>query len=386
MAADDDDFMGSLDGPGDSTPSVDSSAVAEPPPSQETAGTPSDQAPVARGGQPAPSSPHDATPEIPESSGSAPNIPDELIQRASAYGYTPEDLQAWGDAEAIETVLREQDRLAFQQWQAYQQHQRFQPPLPPPQQYPPQYPPMGQPYPPSQFAPPGYPGAVQPQYGQPQPPPGQQPVPPWQYQVDLDPNVYDEKLVQHMQGMSAHYAQQIGAMQQQLQQAMGAVAAQQQQRQQQEYEQRRQEHWSQFDQLIESLGPAYQPVFGKGTWQTIGVQTGSPFGYNRKAVFEQMQNLQQFYAQRGGPQPDARRLLEMAAEDALQGQWKAIQQKVGRTTNGRAGQAIARPRGATGTRSASDERAAADFANQFFRDRGFEPKQAMNAIDEQIGL
>lgn len=385
----DDDFMGDVDSPESSQPvSEATSAPPEPTLSQSSDGrdgVPSDQAPLATPDRNArPSSPHDEPSDIPVGSGSAPNIPDELIQRAAAYGYTPEDLQAWGDAEAIETVLREQDRMAFQQWQQWQQQQRYQPPQPP-QQYPPQYQPT---YAPNQqqFAPPGYPGAVQPQFGPPQQPPGQQQSPPWMYQVDLDPNVYDEKLVQHMQGMSQHYAQQIGALQQQFQQAMGAFAGQMQQRQQQEAEQRLASQWSQFDQLIDSLGPAYQPVFGKGNWQTVGLQTGSPFGRNRAEVYQRMQDLREFYSQRGGPQPDDRRLLEMAAEDALQGQWNAIKQRVGRTTNGRAGQAIARPHGATTTQAPMGERAAADFANQFFKERGYDPKLASTAIGEQIGL
>lgn len=388
----DDDFMGDLDSGSDSATAVATPEAPDVPESSESqaperSGVPSDQAQLKREpaghGEPRPSSPHD---EIPETAGSAPQIPDELMQRASAYGYTPEDLQAWGDVEAIETVLREQDRLAFQQWQHQQQQQRFMPPpqsMPP--AYPPQYPPTGMPYP-QQFPPPGYPGAVQQQFGQPQPgQAGQQQTPPWMYQVDLDPNVYDERLVQHMQGMSQHYAQQIGALQQQFQQAMGAFAGQMQQRQQQEAEQQLARQWSQFDQLIESLGPAYQPVFGKGNWQTLGQQTGSPFGRNRTEVYQRMQSLRDFYSQRGGPQPDERRLLEMAAEDALQGQWKAIQQKVGKSS-GRTGQTIARPRGATGTRQPQGERAAADLANQFFRERGYDIKPASFAENEEVGL
>lgn len=386
--ADDDDFMGNIDSGSNAATAVESPSppsTPAPEPAESHSGVPVDQPQLTR--EPSaqrPSSPHD---DIPEEAGSAPTIPDELMQRASAYGYTPEDLRAWGDVEAIETVLREQDRLAFQQWQ--QQQQRLMPPPQMPPQYAPQYSPQYQPtgVPQPQFAPPGYPGAVQPQFGQPQQPPqpGQQQVPPWMYQVDLDPNVYDEKLVQHMQGMSQHYAQQIGALQQQFQQAMGAFAGQMQQRQQQEAEQRLANQWSQFDQLIDSLGPAYQPVFGKGNWQTVGLQTGSPFGRNRAEVYQRMQSLRDFYSQRGGPQPDDRRLLEMAAEDALQGQWNAIKQRVGKSS-GRTGQTIARPRGATGTRSPQGERAAADLANQFFRERGYDIKPASFAEGEEVGL
>lgn len=350
-------------------------------------GQPSDQAPLARGGQ------HSAPDvsgvssgdNIPDESGSAPTFSDELLRRAAEYGYSPDDVKAWGDEAAIETVLREQDRLAFQQWQRFGGGQQYAPPqqMPMPQQMP--YPQMVPPYV-QQYAPPGYPGAVQPPPGQPPQPHGQQPFP-GQYAVDLDPNDgYDERLVQHMHGMSQHYAQQIAALQQQFQQAMGAVGRVFQEQQQAESQQRLFGEYDQFDKLIESLGPEYQAVFGKGNWQTIGLPTGSPFGRNRAEVFNRMRSLRDFYAQRGGYVPDDRRLLDMAAEDALQGQWSLLKQRVGRNGQGRTGQAISRPRGATAGRQPQGSDSAASFAENFFKSRGFETRDVSRAVDEQIGL
>ena len=180
----------------------------------------------------------DGPDETPDEGG----LSEELTRRAGELGFSPEEL-AELPAGSVERIINRAEAAAFQRFRQMEQQQD-------PYQQQPVRGPDGRFLPPQEAPPQQF----QQQYQQPGPP--QQPQ---GFEIDLDADEYDEKLIKTMRAMKDHYDAQLNQLNSSLQ------ATQQQSmlwEQQQE-----QEFAAWFDDNLSELGDG--SVFGKGSYQTI---------------------------------------------------------------------------------------------------------------------
>lgn len=308
-------------------------------------------------------------------------IDQELAEAALGQGYTAEQLQVYaGNPEILRDILSQQNerllRSQFQQpRQNWQQPQYQQPPMMPlggqPQYQQPPMTPLGGP----QYQQPGMPpaaGLPPPQYGQPPQQdqrnyfPGPQGFKPNWENAEAGDLPWDPRLVENFTGLQQHVEQQIANLQQHLAMVAQATFGQQQQAQEQARLENVHGKVSSYDQMLDSLGPDFEAIFGKGSYENFPAET--PQGQARINVFRQFDFLQNHYSSQG-LRPDPKRLLRDAARAVLGNQWSFVEQQAAR--RGTSNRVIGRAQSRTG-RHVQGEAAAAAFADRFYRDRGFE--------------
>jgi hypothetical protein len=122
------------------------------------------------------------------------------------------------------------------------------------------------------------------------------------YKPTIDPEMYEESLVNDLQGMSKHQAQMVARLQQEHLRLADAFQQQQQAMQQMLYQQRQDaqaREQERFDEAVRNLGPEWENVFGKEHFQELPFN--SPQMRNRVTALQAARQLQWIKAQQGQP-------------------------------------------------------------------------------------
>ncbi|MBK7363151.1 MAG: hypothetical protein IPJ01_12750 [Micavibrio sp.] len=307
----------------------------------------------------------------------------DSVRAAASFGMRPEHIARYRDnPAALEAAIYQFNANLlrsnpFPQQQFPPQQQPFMPPgfMPGPMMAPQMQPPAMMP-PQQAFPAPGMMG--------PQPPAAPLTGPaPGQFQLWKDPSereAFDEEFANKLDGMNAHYAQTVAALQSQLAQVQGFTQAQVQEQQFRVQQAAAIQDHDAFDRAVESLGADYEVLFGKGTHQTLDRRT--MYFENRRAVHGAYTQLRNQYAQQG-LNPDPRALLTSAAAIVLGPQWQFIdgQARASRQSS----RSVARPNRGVNAAEPGDT-AAQQFVSNFMASRGVHAPQMIETEDDSIGL
>ena len=285
-----------------------------------------------------------------------------LLARAKKYDFTEEEARELGP-DALQRTLAAIDRRNLRAWQQYQEQQEQQrqagaaPNQPSGQQPPAAVPPTGQANGQPPVQPPAKPNAA-----------GEASRPFEKLKLNLDPAIFDEDTIPVINSINDHYDQVLQQQHQkvsQLEAVLAHVAGSFQAEESRRFA-------NAMDTRFADLPEELHEVFGKESLaELLRKDPNSPAVKERMRINSAMSALLDTDLRNGFERPSDDELFQRAVHSLQHAHTETLaRKKISKEIAARRGQAVNRPT-ARKTKPATPEKAAGNFANNFYRERGF---------------
>jgi len=191
---------------------------------------------------------------------------------------------------------------------------------------------------------------------------------------EFDPELYDEKIVGTIKGMHEFYQKRNAALQARLDRLEGSVS---------EVDAERAEAVKEdFESVLESLGPEFEPAVGKGSRTDLDPKSEQM--KTRVEIWDKAKEIAAGKAAVGKPIPSRRKLFRMAADEVLADFKNGLKEKgLVAKVESRNRQSVARPSSRQDKKQTGEEKAIARVT-QFYKDHSVDVSDASIAADEDL--